>query len=77
MKKIPYNDFREKLQTEDIYFINTFENAAVRSVITEDGLLYFVKLDGEDEFLTKSDSKLVANAILEHTILTKEEYDNF
>ncbi len=77
MKQIPFEDFKNKLQSEEIFFINTFEDAAVRSVINDNTLAYYVKFRGKDEFLTQHDSRLVTDAILEHTILTKAEYDNF
>lgn len=77
MKQIPFEDFKNKLQSEEICFINTFEDAAIRSVINDDELAYYVKFRGKDEFLTQHDSKLVTDAVLEHTTLTREEYDNF
>lgn len=77
MQKITYEEFKKKLQTGIVYFINTFEDAAIRSYISGDTLVFHVKFKGEQEFKAQSDNKLVTDAILEHTELTREEYDNF
>lgn len=77
MKKIDYDVFIEELQSGDVYFINTFEDAAIRSVNEGTSIRYYIKFRDSDEFLADNGNRVVAEAIREHTILSKQEYDSF
>ena len=69
-----YQAFMKKLQTEIVFFMNTYENAVIKS-IPETG--FYVKFSGEDEFLAKNGSRLVTDGLLEYKEITEKEYNNF
>lgn len=76
-RQIENERFMEMLTTQPVYFINTYEDAVVRSEITDNGIDYYVKFRGEKEFKAKKGSGVVTEAKLEHTIITREEYNKF
>ena len=67
----------EMLSIQPTCFINTYEDAVIRSEITDKGIDYFVKFKGEHEFKAKKGSGVVTEGKLEHTIITREEYNKF
>ncbi len=71
-----YDTFITRIQTEVSYFKNTYEKAVLKSTPGKDGKI-FVRFKGVPEFEAKQGSGVVAEAILEHALITKEEYDNF
>jgi hypothetical protein len=70
--EIKYRQFMDKLRNEPIYFINDFEQAAIRSLPT--GVDYWVKFKGREEFKAVPGSKLVSEGIREYTEITEEQY---
>lgn len=53
MKRISYTEFIDLLTKEPIYFINSFEEAVIRTEIVNKELLYYVRLKGEANFKQK------------------------
>ena len=77
MKKSTYTEFKDALRDGDIYFVNSFEEAAIWAKHTPDGIEYHVKFKGGSAFLAEKGSNVVAEAWREHILLTKDEYDNY
>lgn len=69
-----WENFLDKFSDGIVYFKNTFEEAVLKSIPGE-GI--FVKLKGGEEFKAKKGSALVADAILEASEITKEEYNTY
>lgn len=76
MEEISYTDFLEMLIKKPIFFINSFEEAAIRTEIEANEIVYYVKFRGEKEFKALNNSSIVAGGIEEHILITQEEYEN-
>ena len=73
-----YNAFIEKVKKQEVYFLNTYEEAAIRSVPTKtEGIIYYVKFKGEKTFQAEKGSTIIADALLEYKEITKEEYNSY
>lgn len=77
MKQISYNDFNELLTKEEICFINSFDEAVIRTEIVDGTIVYYVKLKGEEEFKAEQGSNIVAGGWQEHTLISRAEYDAY
>ena len=69
-----FNVFLDKLCREPVYLFYEYEDAVLRSVPNRG---WYVKFKGAQEFKAVSGSKLVTDAILVPSEITKEEYDRF
>lgn len=65
----------KKLRTETVYFRNEFEEVVIRSDPSKE--YFYVKFKGKKEFIAKSGSSVVADAIISENIISKAEYDNY
>jgi hypothetical protein len=65
--------FQKKLQSQPIYFVNSMENAYIRS---EPGNGFWIKFHGEPEYKAKEGSTIVTEGILEHKEIKKKRYDS-
>ncbi len=70
-----YNEFRKKLLSGTLYFVNSFEDVAFKSVMLPPA--YFMKPRGKGEYEVVIGNTVLTDALLEHNETTKEEYDNF
>lgn len=77
MKHISYSEFNDMILKQETYFINTYEDAVIRSTKNGVGTVFYVKFRGNEEFRAQRNSDVVAEGMREHTIITKQEYDNF
>ncbi len=64
--------------TEPVYLKYTFEDCVLRSEYTDQGVVWYVKFRGENEFKAKDGSNIVSEVlcIVPPPEITKEEYDN-
>jgi hypothetical protein len=76
-----YQTFLKKLGREIMYFTNTFEEAAIKSVPPAAAIKHipgiWAKFKGQPEYSISGESNLVNEAILEYNEITKEQYDNW
>lgn len=77
MKPISYNEFNDLLTKESICFINSFDEAAIRSEIVDGTIVYYVKFKGEEEFKAEKGSNIVARGWEEHALISRAEYDAY
>ena len=73
--KIKYEHFKQKLQTEDVYFVNSFEEIAARRDTR--AKKYFLKPKGKREYEVKISSTVLADAILEYKEISEEVYYSY
>lgn len=77
MKRISYTEFIDMLTKESICFINSYEEAVIRTEIVDKELLYYVRFKGEEEFQAEKGSGIVAGGLEEHSLITKDEYEQY
>ncbi|GEM_PF-3515829 len=77
MKQIPYREFWYRIQEENMYFVNSFEDAVIRNEVSGDRISYYVKFRGKNEFVAEKESNVVTGGFEEHIIISKEEYEAF
>lgn len=70
-------DFDKKMGSGPFYFLNAFENAAIRTVPVDGDLKCWVKFKGGKEFQTSYENNIISAAQMDLHELTKEEYDKF
>ncbi len=71
-----YQAFLKKLTSEEVYFKNSQEDAAIKSVPGKNGG-YWVKLKGQPAFATSHLNEVVNGGILEYSEISKAEFERY
>lgn len=71
-----YDAFCKKLLEQEIYFLNDWEDAAIKSTPGKNGG-FWIKFKGQPAFAAEKDNPVVNDGILQYTEITKEKFETF
>jgi hypothetical protein len=66
-----YEDIMKRIPTEEVYLRYDFENVFVKSIPKKG---YWLKFKGEEEFEVPHDHRIVTEALLEYSEISKKKY---
>ena len=70
------SELRNKMITETVYLLNTYEKIVLRREPGPNGN-FFARFTGVPEYPIKKSSEIVVEALFEGKELTREEYENY